>query len=253
MVYVFRYLAVSLYTVFWGVIGIVNGCFDRSGRGVTWVGRQWVGWILATCGIRVETDGLDRFDRKRPYVVMCNHQSVIDIAALVVTLPLDWRFVAKRELTWIPFFGWALALGGQVIVDRGRRQRAVASLRRAAERIRGGISVIIFPEGTRSATGELIPFKSGGFHLALESGVPILPATVSGSRYITPKRSLRIESGTVKIVYGEPISTAEYTLEQRGALKERVREAIAAGFDADFQQRGVGVHGARKAGARAPA
>jgi 1-acyl-sn-glycerol-3-phosphate acyltransferase len=108
-------------------------------------------------------------------------------------------------------------------------------MKRAAERIRTGTNVIIFPEGTRSTSGEMGPFKSGGFHLAIEAGVPILPITVSGTNHITPKGSLRIESGRVRILYGKPLPTAGLDLEARGRLKEEVRRAISAGFDPDLQ------------------
>ena len=235
MVYVYRYLMIVLYTIFWGVVACVLALFDRSGEGVIWVGHQWVSWILATCRIEVECHGLERIDAKRPYVFMSNHQSVIDTAAIVATIPVSWRFVAKRELVWIPFFGWALGLGGHVIIDRGDHESAVRSLKRAADRIRSGTNVIIFPEGTRSESGVLAEFKSGGFHLAIEAGVPILPITVSGSNRITPKGSLRIESGRVRILYGEAIPSAGLGLEARGELKDRVRRAIVAGFDAELQ------------------
>jgi len=102
--------------------------------------------------------------------------------------------------------------------------------------VRRGANVILFPEGSRSPTGELRPFKSGGFHLAIQAGVPVVPATVSGSRRITPKHSLRVESGTVKIVYGKPIPTAGLDIEDREELKRKVREAILAGYDPAFQE-----------------
>jgi 1-acyl-sn-glycerol-3-phosphate acyltransferase len=147
--------------------------------------------------------------------------------------------VAKRELLRVPFFGWALALADQVVIDRDDREQAVASLKRAAERIRGGVSVIIFPEGTRSPDARLKPvesFKSGGFHLAIEARVPIVPTTVSGSHHITPKRSLKIRSGVIKVHYGKPIPTAELSIDDRNELKRRVREALLAGYDPAFQE-----------------
>jgi len=235
VVYVFRYLMIVIYTVVWGVPACIVPLFDRSGEAVIWIGRQWVRWIYWTCGIRVEAEGLENVDPRRAYVFMSNHQSVLDIGAIALTLPGSWRFVAKRELTWIPLFGWAIWLGGHVIIDRGRRERAVASLRRAGERIRQGTNVIIFPEGTRSETGETREFKSGGFHLALEAQVPILPVTVSGSRRLTPKRSLRVESGRVKVVYGKPIETRGLGLDDREALKRLVRAQIEAGLDRALQ------------------
>jgi 1-acyl-sn-glycerol-3-phosphate acyltransferase len=231
MIYVLRYVLIVLYTVFWGTLALALAFVDRSGEGVIWVARNWVRWILVTCGVRVDAEGLGRLDPAQPYVVMANHQSVFDTAALVATLPMSFRFVAKRELAWIPFFGWALAAGGHVIIDRADRASSVKSLERAAARIRTGTNVVIFPEGTRSRSGELGEFKSGGFHLALAAQVPILPVTVSGSSRITPPRSLRIESGRIHVRYGEPIPTAGLGVDDRQELKERVRKAITAGFD----------------------
>ena len=235
MIYVYRYGMIVLYTIIWGVLACVIGVVDRSGEGILWVARNWIRWILATCHIEVECEGLEHIDPEQPYVFMSNHQSVLDIGALVLTLPVDWRFVAKRELTWVPFFGWALGLSDQIVIDRGNRTSAVRSLQRAAERVRGGISVIVFPEGTRSPTGRMREFKSGGFHLAIEAQVPILPATVSGSFHLIPKRSLKVQSGTIKVSYGKPIPTRGLGVEERHALKERVRQAIEQGYDPVLQ------------------
>ena len=237
VIYVVRYALIALYTIFWGTLGVAIGLVDRSGEGVVWVGRQWIRWVLASCGIRVRAEGLEELDPRGPYVLMSNHQSAFDIAAIVTSWPGSFRFVAKRELTWVPFFGWALALGGHVIIDRRRRNRAVKSLEQAARQVRDGTNVIIFPEGTRSPSGELGPFKSGGFHLAIQAQVPVLPVSVSGSRRITPKRSLRIESGTILIRYGRPIPTLGLGVDDRQELKDRVRAAIEAGFDAELQGR----------------
>jgi 1-acyl-sn-glycerol-3-phosphate acyltransferase len=233
----FRLLLLGIYTVVIGVPVIGVSPFDREARAVRALGRTWIRWILRTFGIRVEVEGLENVPARAPVILMSNHQSLIDIAAIIETLPpsVSWRFVAKKELVRVPVFGWCLVATGQIIVDRGNRERAVASLRSAAERIRGGASVIVFPEGTRSPSGSLRPFKSGPFHLALEAQVPIVPVTVSGSQRITPKGSLQVHSGVVKIVYGTPIPTRGVPMEARAGLKARVREAIAGGYDVAFQ------------------
>jgi 1-acyl-sn-glycerol-3-phosphate acyltransferase len=235
VIYVVRYALVTLYTILWGGIGCLVAPFDRDGRAIVWAGRTWVRWILWTCGIRVEADGLGNVPRDRPCVYMSNHQSVVDIVAIIRTLPVAWRFVAKRELTWIPFFGWALVLGRQIIVDRKNRESSVKSLARAAERIRAGANVIIFPEGSRSPDASLREFKSGGFHLSLQAGVPIVPVAVSGSWRISPKGSLRIHSGRVLVRFGEPIETQGLGLDDRGLLKRRVRDGILRCFDPELQ------------------
>ena len=233
MIYVGRFALIVLYTVFWGIPATLIAPF--SGEAIVWIGRTWISWIFRTCGVRVVAEGLEHVERTQSYVFMSNHQSVLDIGALVLTLPVNWRFVAKRELTWVPFFGWALGLSDQIVVDRGNRVRSVRSLQRAAERIRGGISVIVFPEGTRSPSGRMREFKSGGFHLAIEAQVPILPTTVSGSFHLIPKRSLKVHSGTIKVLYGKPIPTQGLGVEHRHGLKDRVREAIESGYDAELQ------------------
>jgi len=233
VVYFVRYLLIVLYTIVWAGVGLPALAVDRSGRATLWIARGWVSWILRTCGVTVESDGLENLTE--PCILMSNHQSVFDTAAVIQSLPISWKFVAKRELLWVPFFGWVLAAGDQIIVDRGNREQAVRSRQRAAERVRGGVNVIVFPEGTRSPDAHIAPFKSGGFHLALQSGVPIVPVTVSGSWRITPKRSLRVESGRVLVRYGKPIPTHDLGLDDRQELKRRVREAIVAGFDRELQ------------------
>jgi 1-acyl-sn-glycerol-3-phosphate acyltransferase len=237
VIHVFRYGLVVVYTILAGIPACLLGLLGAGDFVVMGIGRTWVRAILWSCGIRVEASGLENVERGRPIIFMSNHQSVFDIAAILATIPVTVRFVAKRELTRIPLFGWALPLSGQIIVDRGDREGAIASLRRGAERIRAGTNVIVFPEGTRSQTGSLASFKSGGFHLALQAGVPIVPVTVSGSHLITPKGSLKIHSGRVRVHYGKPIPTDALDVEDRNLLKESVRDAILAGFDPALQPR----------------
>jgi 1-acyl-sn-glycerol-3-phosphate acyltransferase len=234
MIYVIRYLLIALYTVFWGILGCVLALIN--GEYVVWVGRSWISWIFKTCGLKIDVEGLENIPTDQSVVLMANHQSALDIGALVLTFPNSWRFVFKREIAYIPFFGWVMALSDQIMIDRGNRKSSVASLQKAASRVAGGVNVMIFPEGTRSLTGELKPFKSGGFHLAIDAGVPILPVTVSGSIPLTPKDSFKVESGTMKVTYGVPIPTEGLTTNDRKTLKVAVRDAIQAGFDWDYQQ-----------------
>ena len=227
---------IGLYTIVIGVPIIAASFFD-GGRTMMALGRVWVRWMLATFSVRVDVAGLENVPTHAPIILMSNHQSLADIAAIVSTLPpsVKWRFVAKKDLVRVPIFGQALLASGHIIIDRGDREGAIASLHRAAERIRAGTSVIVFPEGTRSPDGHLRLFKSGPFHLAVEAQVPIVPVTVSGSQRITPKGELRVHSGRVKIVYGKPISTRGIPIAERKLLAARVRRAIARGYDVAYQ------------------
>ncbi len=235
MVNTIRLALMCLYTLVLGPVVIMLSFVEPSGRLALRVGRLWVHWNVVTFGVSIEAAGLENVPRDEPAVFMSNHQSLFDIAALVETLPVDFRFVAKKELMRVPVFGWAMWASGHIVIDRGNRARAVARMQRAAERVRAGVNVIVYPEGTRSAESRLRPFKSGGFHLAIQAQVPILPVTVSGSHRVTPKGTLVVHPGRIKITYGKPIPTRGLTVDDRHELKRRVRAAVARGYDPELQ------------------
>jgi 1-acyl-sn-glycerol-3-phosphate acyltransferase len=161
---------------------------------------------------------------------MANHESLFDIPALVLAIPADFRIVAKRELLFVPIFGWALWLAGFVFIDRSDRESAIRKLERTVRTIRGGRSIVVFAEGTRSPDGRLLPFKKGGFILALQAGVPIVPVSIRGGRDILPKGSLHPRPGRIELVFGAPVPTSIYSLETKDALIARVRDRIASGL-----------------------
>lgn len=228
---------IVLYTICWGLIACLVGLVDRSGGGVVWVARIWARWILATCEIKIEARGIEQIPRDQPLIFMSNHRSALDVLVLVETLPVPFRFVAKKELRWIPIFGWALFLGRHVFIDRDDRMKAIQSLADAAERVRAGTNVILYPEGTRSLTTELLPFKSGGFHMALDAGALVVPVSVSGSQRLAPKGSLTVRSGTIRIVFGKPIASRDFDFDRRHAFMETIRQAICAGLADDLDKR----------------
>jgi len=184
------------------VAAAIDGCraYDLS--------RLWATINLALCGVHVDGTRRARLDPTEPYVFMSNHASHFDVLAVVAALPeFQLRWVAKKELADIPIFGWAMRRAGHVIIDRSNPEQALASLRAARTMMDAGISVMIFPEGTREEHDhELLPLKKGGFLLALETGVPIVPIAVRRSREVLPRGDWRIRSGTIEVVVGEPIS-----------------------------------------------
>ncbi len=231
-----RTILIVLYTIFWGSIACLVGLVERSGGGVVWVARIWARWILATCKIKIEACGMEQIPRDQPVIFMSNHRSALDVLVLVETLPVPFRFVAKKELRWIPLFGWALFLGRHVFIDRDDRRKAIQSLADAADRVRAGTNVILYPEGTRSRTTELLPFKSGGFHMALDSGAVVVPVSVSGSQRLAPKDSLTVHAGTVRIVFGKPIVSRDFDFDRRHDFMEEIHQAICTGLIDDLDK-----------------
>jgi 1-acyl-sn-glycerol-3-phosphate acyltransferase len=191
------------------------------------LGKVWSRLFLGAAGIRVSYDGLDDAHRHHPCVYMANHESLIDPMALAPALPPSTLFVSKKSLFRIPVFGWAMTAAGFISIDRGDRRRAIESLDGAADRIRSGRSLILFPEGTRSRDGVLQPFKKGPFHLALRAGVPVVPVAISGSRALWQPGSLLVRSGEVRVRFAPPLDLAGRGPDDLPVLMTRVREAIA--------------------------
>ena len=222
--------AIILSTLVFGTLAILFCFLIPNGNPLIWFARPWAGTILAACGTRVRVTGREKLAALGPAVYVTNHQSHFDILALIRALPGQYRVIAKKELFLIPVFGWALALAGFIKIDRSNRERARRSLHVAARRIRSGKSVVVFAEGTRSLDGRLRPFKKGGFILSIESGCPIVPVSISGSRAVLSKNSLDINGGPIDVAIGDPIPTGAYDYDRRDELIARVREAIKEGF-----------------------
>ena len=203
--------------------------FTWSADNSMWVARKLFSpVVLWAGGARVEVRGREHADPSRPTVYVSNHQSAADIPALLVALPVNVRFVAKKQLRWVPIVGWYLQLAGHIIVDRSNTRDAIASLDAAAKKIRSGTSILMFPEGTRSPDRRILPFKKGPFALALKAGVPIVPVTVEGSGKMMPKHSFKIFPGEIRVKIGAPIDASKYGPEDRDRLLKDVRNVIIA-------------------------
>ncbi len=220
---------IALFTIFFSLWGLIVSLFDRSnGRYVHFYSaRPWARGILRVCGVRVTVRGLDKVDGGFPHIFMVNHQSAFDIFTLLAFLPVDFKFILKQELMKIPLFGWAMKKAGYIAIDRKDPRKAIKSMNRAAEKIKQGASVLIFPEGTRSENGRLQGFKKGGFHLAIKSGCEIVPVVIFNSRYIAQKGSMRINSGEILMKICEPVAAKDYGRKDLNRLMERVRRPMA--------------------------
>ncbi len=192
----------------------------------------WATIVTRVPGVRYRVEGLERVPRA-PVVFIANHRSYFDIPVLWLALGRPVRFIAKRELVRIPFFGWAMVLLGHLVVDRGNSEQARATMARAAEKVRAGASVLVFAEGTRGSP-ELIarervgPFKKGGILLAIRAGVPLVPVAIAGTEAVMPKRSFRIGSADVRVTIGPPVDTRGCTDADRERLAAQLRGWIYA-------------------------
>ncbi|MBW1916487.1 MAG: 1-acyl-sn-glycerol-3-phosphate acyltransferase [Deltaproteobacteria bacterium] len=221
-------------TIFGGIAVILLALHDRQGNRVHEIGRWWARTLLKIAGVAVSIQGLEHLAPDRSYIFAANHQSQFDIFVLQAYLPGQFRWLAKVELFSVPIFGKALRLMGSLPIDRSNRQTAIKSLDQAAAKVQGGTSIIIFPEGTRGATGQLLPFKKGGFVLAIKSGQPIVPVSISGTQFIQPRGVLRIHPGPVKVVLGPPLETTAYTLNRKQELMAELRAAIERNLDPNY-------------------
>jgi len=226
--------AISVYTVVLGTLSIGSSVFERSGRFAHWCARTWSRLILLTTGVEVDVTGLERLEPGRAYVFVANHQSIYDIPILFWSLPYQIRIIAKQSLGRFPFLGWHLRRTGHMLVDRRRPDRA-AIFGRASKLIREGLSLIVFPEGTRSRDGRVAPFKGGSFYLALEARLPVVPISVVGSRHVMLKGRLASYPGRVKLIVHEPIDTLGVAGDARAAraFAARVRDVIAPDAESD--------------------
>jgi 1-acyl-sn-glycerol-3-phosphate acyltransferase len=190
--------------------------------------RLWARRLARFWGMEVVAHGAAQIDPAQPAVLMPNHQSHTDIVALIEALPIVPGFLAKKELRRIPFLGPAIEAGGHVFIDRKKRTQAFEAIRSAADQVRDGTSIVVFPEGTRGDLEAIGPFKKGGFHLARQAGVPIIPIGIRGTRRILPKHGRAISAGRVDVHIGAPISAADVERLSMAELMDRVRTEISA-------------------------
>ncbi|REG22987.1 1-acyl-sn-glycerol-3-phosphate acyltransferase [Archangium gephyra] len=219
-------VAVVATAIFFPVTVVVALITLNPGATV-WVARRlWSPILIATGGAKVVVTGQENVDPNRPTIYVSNHQSTLDIPIHFVTVPVNFRYVAKHQLKYVPLIGWYLWFAGHIFVNRGRREKAIASLDAAAQKIRGGTSVFLYPEGTRSDDGSVLPFKKGPFALALKSRVPVVPITIEGSGSVMPKNSWNIKPGPVYVKIGKPIDTTGFDEDDREGLARAVRNVI---------------------------
>ena len=221
-------VAITGFMSFWCIIiSIIPNSENRIHK----IAKLWAKILLLMSNTKVEVIGVENILRGKPQIFMANHQSDFDILIILAHIPGQFRWIAKKELFHIPVFGAAMKAAGYIEIDRHNHEKAMQNLDEAALRIREGKSLMSFPEGSRSRDGGIKTFKQGIFHLAIKSGVPIVPVSIIGSGEIMPKRSLKVTPGKVKLVIDKPIDVKNYTIENRHELIDQVRKVIIKNYD----------------------
>jgi 1-acyl-sn-glycerol-3-phosphate acyltransferase len=217
---------IYVYTMVLGTLSLISSIFDPDGRIQHWFAHAWAWLILKTCLSPVYVVGADHIDPNTPCVYAANHISALDIPVLYVYLPKQFRIIAKKELFRYPFLGWHLRRSGQLSIDQSNPSSAIRSLRKAVEALRAGMPLVIFPEGGRSETGQVQPFMSGAFYLAIKAQVSVVPVAIVGTYDIVPMNHFHIRPGRIELHVGAPISTIGLGLHDIEQLSKRVQRAV---------------------------
>jgi 1-acyl-sn-glycerol-3-phosphate acyltransferase len=227
----FKIIIILAYTIILSIIGGAALLTRNGEEKYHALAVHWARVILKISGVRATIKGKEKLEQSKSYIYVANHASMFDVWILFVLLPGQIRFVFKKELTRIPIFGWVLRHSGHVVLDRSSRNY-LRSLEEARVLIERGRSVVIFPEGTRTADGKLQPFKRGSFALALRALATIIPITINGSFKIFRKGSMRIHPGDVEVVVGDPIEVASKDSERMAELElmKRTRSVIESSY-----------------------
>jgi 1-acyl-sn-glycerol-3-phosphate acyltransferase len=221
------WIVISMATIVYGLPAIPLALVPPRGEWFLKVARAWARLILAVSGVRVRVLGPERLVEGTSFVIAANHESFYDILVLFTVLPMSLRFLAKRNLFRLPFLGWSIAAAGFIPVDRETRTRSFAIVDAALAGLKGGRSLVVFPEETRTSNGELLPFKSGAALMALRSGLPILPLGIAGTLRIQRRGGFTITPSRVTVAVGDPIAVEGRASRDRAALTAELRERVA--------------------------
>lgn len=227
----FFFIFFAPLTMICSIAAIIGTIFDATGAFAHRCARFWSRSALAMARVNVTAKGIEQIPADGPVIYMGNHQSNFDILALTTAIPRRFSWLAKEELFRVPVFGGAMRRAGYIPLNRSDGRQALKSIEEAARRIRSGVSVVIFPEGTRTHDGQLLPFKKGGFILATRAGVPVVPFTINGSMRINPRNRFELYPGNISITFAPPMQPDGTSGASREALEEAVRTAIAGGLE----------------------
>jgi 1-acyl-sn-glycerol-3-phosphate acyltransferase len=214
------------YTGILGTLSLIASLVDSSGRLQHWYAHLWSWLILKTTLAPVTVEGLEGIDTTKPHLYAANHISAMDIPLVYDHLPFQFRIVAKHELFRYPFMGWHLRRSGQIDIDPRDAMSSLRSMNKAAQTLRGGMPIVVFPEGGRSRSGQVQPFLPGAFYTAIRARVDIVPVALVGTYEMLPINTYHLMPRPLRVVFGKPISTEGYTPRDMARLAEVVKTAV---------------------------
>jgi 1-acyl-sn-glycerol-3-phosphate acyltransferase len=218
-----------------GTLSLLSSLFDRSGRLQHGFARLWSRWILAVAGTPLSVEGVENVDLSRPAIYAANHSSALDIPVLYLGLPFQFRILAKIELFRLPFLGWHLRRSGQIPIDRADARASLRSLSAAAQTLRDGMNLMVFPEGGRSRDGHIQPFLGGTFYAAIKAQAPIVPMVIIGTYQSLPMNTYVIHPRKFRLIVGEPIPTEGLVSRDMETLSAKVHQAMCDLFYANSE------------------
>lgn len=225
-----------LYTVVFGITSIPFGFFDKNGTILHGFAREWSKLIMKTIFSPVRITGLGKLDTSRTYVYAVNHASALDIPVLYASLPFQFRIVHKKELLSYPVIGWHLKRSGQVCVDQQNPSHSVGQIKSAVRTLKNGMPLVIFPEGGRTADGNIQPFLAGAFFMAIKANVDIVPIALIGTYELLPMDTFHIKSRPLEMRVGNPIPTSEWTVRNLQGLSAKVQQEIQDLYDGSAKE-----------------
>lgn len=217
---------IGISTVFMGTVSMISSVFDATGKLQHKVAVAWARMLLRICLVRVDVIGAQRLDSEQPYVFCSNHFSLIDTPLMFASMPRPFRILARHRLWRIPFLGWHLGRAGHLPVNRENPREAVKNIQAAADKIRSGTTILLFPEGGRQQGNQQRPFKPGAAHIAIRAGVPIVPVAIVGTNRILPRGSSHLRPGNAQLRIGDPIPTADLPKSGGKELIRRVQDEV---------------------------
>jgi len=224
------YILSVLLTTIWGLMGLILATFSNR-LAITLVVRNWGKSMLWAWGVKLEIEGFEKLPQDRSTIIMYNHQSSFDILAFSAVIPFEWKAVMKKEVIKMPIVGWISKIGGHYFVSRDGSSEDTREVKKIVSDIKTGPSVLLAPEGTRSHDGRLLPFKKGGFLIAMLAGVPVVPMLIWGGKNIKNKKEFKLSSNkTINIKFFDPIDVSLLPRGKKGReeLEKSVRDSLAS-------------------------